>query len=188
MLKNNAFDLMQIMADLRNKVSGCEQKHQTLDHLWGKLSVQEKELNAIIENNDVKKRKLMEMFRQVQGETEGLKNKIALLDKEIRQKECDEAGFIERELKERERLQTLKARLNLLTEMQHDYEGYYPGVRAILQAARKKHLETAGIVGVIAELIEVPDRVRLAIETALGGGIQSIVTETDADGKKPLSI
>lgn len=186
LLKNNAFDLMQIMADLRNKVSGCEQKHQTLDHLWGKLSVQEKELNAIIENNDVKKRKLMEMFRQVQGETEGLKNKIALLDKEIRQKECDEAGFIERELKERERLQTLKARLNLLTEMQHDYEGYYPGVRAILQAARKKHLETAGIVGVIAELIEVPDRVRLAIETALGGGIQSIVTETDADGKKAI--
>lgn len=185
-LKNNAFDLVQVMADLRNKISGCEQKLQTLDHLLNKLTNQEKEFLSFIHSNAGKKTELTEKSRLIQEELNIIKLSISKREKEIGQLISSEGELAEQELKKREHLQTLKARLNLLSEMQHDYEGYYPGVKAILLAARKKHPSAVGVVGVMAELIKVPDQVRVAVETALGGGLQDIVTETDLDGKKAI--
>jgi len=185
-LKNNTFDLVQIMADIRNKVSGCEQKFQTLDHLWIKLTNQEQEFVRFLESNEQKKQELEQDSLNAQGEMDRVERNISHLEKEIICLQSKERDLMQQELKKRDNLQTLKARLNLLSEMQHDYEGYYPGVKSVLLAARKKHPNVVGVVGVMAELIKVPDQVRIAVETALGGGLQDIVTETDLDAKKAI--
>ncbi|MEL7566327.1 MAG: chromosome segregation protein SMC [Dehalobacterium sp.] len=185
-LKNNTFELVQIMADIRNKISGCEQRFQTLDHLWARLTNQEQEFIRFLEHNEQKKEELEQNSLNTQGEKGRVEESISNLEKEIMQLQSKERNLIQLELKKRDNLQTLKARLNLLSEMQHDYEGYYPGVKSILLAARKKHPSAAGVVGVMAELIKVPEQVRVAVETALGGGLQDIVTETDLDAKKAI--
>lgn len=186
-LKNNAFDLMQIMADVRNKVSSCEQKFHTLDHLRTKLTNQEEEFVRFIETNGQKKLELKQRTLDAQGEMDQIEKNISHLQAEIVSLQSKEGHLVQQELKKRDNFQTLKARLNLLSEMQHDYEGYYPGVKAVLLATRKKHPSGVGVVGVMAELIKVPDQVRVAVETALGGGLQDIVTETDVDAKKAIN-
>lgn len=187
-LKNNAFDLVQIMADLRNKISGYEQKFHTLDYLWQKQTDQEKEFLGFLKTNEEKKLELGKKSDQVQEEINQIKDNLSHFEKEIRKMRMREEELAKQELKKREDLQTLKARLNLLSEMQHDYEGYYPGVKAILLAARKKHPAVTGVLGAIAELIKVPDQVRTAVEAALGGALQDIVTETEVDGKKAIAF
>ncbi|MCR6544205.1 chromosome segregation protein SMC [Dehalobacterium formicoaceticum] len=185
-LKNNSFDLMQHMAELRNKISACSQKAKTLDHLWSKSKEQEKEFMQFMEENEEKQKELGVGTEGMRREMTLAEESLSHLTQKIRVTEKTAEQLNARQMDQREQLQSSKARLNLLQEMQHDYEGYFPGVKAVLLAARKKHSAAAGVVGVMAELIKVPDRVRLAVETALGGGLQDIVTETDVDAKKMI--
>lgn len=68
-----------------------------------------------------------------------------------------------------------KSRLQVLNDMENNYQGYYHGVRMVLKSVNK----FPGIVGVIADLIKVDKQFELAIETALGGKLQNIVVEDD---------
>ncbi len=75
-----------------------------------------------------------------------------------------------------------EVRLNFLKELEKSFEGYFPGVKAIM-TAKKKNRELSGITGVVGSLIQVPQIYEKAIEVALGGHIQDIVTETDRDAR-----
>ncbi|NMB24697.1 MAG: chromosome segregation protein SMC [Firmicutes bacterium] len=82
-----------------------------------------------------------------------------------------------------EKLQVESSRLEALTAMEKGYVGYHNGVRAVLQ---RRHL-FPGICGVVAELIEVPKELGVAIEIALGGALQNIVTDDDIGPRQAVS-
>jgi len=71
--------------------------------------------------------------------------------------------------------QAQKARLEALVNMAERYEGYGESIRRVME--RKKQI--SGIHGVVADLIHVEKKYQTAIETALGGHIQNIVTDTE---------
>jgi chromosome segregation protein len=56
-----------------------------------------------------------------------------------------------------------EVRLNFLKELEKSFEGYFPGVKAIM-TARKKNRELSGITGVVGSLIQVPQIYEKAIE------------------------
>ncbi|MFH1429229.1 MAG: AAA family ATPase [Candidatus Margulisiibacteriota bacterium] len=85
----------------------------------------------------------------------------------------------------REKLNSDKSRLNLLEEMQKTHEGYFQGVRAILEA-RDESSTFPGIKGVVANLIETDKKYEQALETALGAHLQDVVADTDATAKKAI--
>ncbi len=62
----------------------------------------------------------------------------------------------------------------------------YGGVRAVVSAANDKKLE--GYVGTVAELIQVPPDLEVAIEAALGGRLQDVVMQTWADAERAISM
>jgi len=80
--------------------------------------------------------------------------------------------------------QRADSRLKLLIEMQNDYEGYQHSVKQVLLHARKSG--ASGVHGVVAELIEVPERLERAIDMVLGGALQNIVVERDEDAKRMI--
>lgn len=82
-----------------------------------------------------------------------------------------------------EKLQVQSSRFKALQGMEKDYIGYYRGVKAVMQA----QASLTGILGVVAELIQVPKELENAIEIVLGNGLQNIVTETDADARKAVA-
>lgn len=82
-----------------------------------------------------------------------------------------------------ERLQVQSSRFKALQGMEKDYVGYYRGVKAVMQAQAR----LTGILGVVAELIQVPKELENAIEIVLGNGLQNIVTETDADARRAVA-
>ncbi len=185
-LKNDSFEMVQNMAELRNKISACGQKVQALDHLWSRLLEQEREFEQFLRDNQLKQEDLSLNTQGLRREKAWTEESIVGLSQKISMLEEKEKEMTAREVEQREELQRMKTRLNLLQEMQHDYEGYFPGVKALLLAARKKHPGVRGVVGVVAELIKVKDSMRLAVETALGGALQDIVTETDGDAKNGI--
>ena len=82
---------------------------------------------------------------------------------------------------ERRLMAEQSARLSTLTELQESHEGFYQGVRAVLNAFRRKEL--SGHFRPVVDLLSVPEPYRVAIEVALGGSLQDIVTRTEAEAK-----
>ncbi len=70
----------------------------------------------------------------------------------------------------------------VLEELEKDYEGYFGSVKAILKE-KEKNSKLFGICNAIGEIIAVPKEYEIAIEIALGGAIQNIVTNTEEDAK-----
>ncbi len=81
-------------------------------------------------------------------------------------------------------LNKLESRRKILQEMQDDYEGYNNTVRRLLLDASKNAELKALIVGVVGELITVPQQFECAIEMALGFAVQNVVTRNEQDAKR----
>ena len=75
----------------------------------------------------------------------------------------------------------LTSRIKLLTEMEREHEGYTKAVKLVMNEAQRGALQN--IHGPVADLLKVPDRFTVAIETALGGAMQNIVVDREEDGK-----
>ncbi|MDT2759954.1 chromosome segregation protein SMC [Enterococcus xiangfangensis] len=81
-------------------------------------------------------------------------------------------------------VQQARARQKSLQEIQENYSGFYQGVRSVLQ--HKEQLD--GIVGAVAELIQVPQEYTVAIETALGAAAQHIIVENEKNAQQGITF
>ena len=79
-------------------------------------------------------------------------------------------------------VQQAKAKKESLKELNEDYAGFYQGVREIL----KQKQQVGGIIGAVAELIEVPKQAELAIDIALGAASQNIIVQDEQSGRKGI--
>ncbi len=73
----------------------------------------------------------------------------------------------------------------MLTDMQHEYEGFSRSVKAVMQQAEKGALN--GVHGPVSALISTENRFVTAIDTALGASASSIVVDSTSDGKQCIS-
>lgn len=75
-----------------------------------------------------------------------------------------------------------KARL--LENLEQNLEGFAHSVKTVMQSVKSGAL--GGICGPVSRIISVPKEYAVAIETALGGAMQHIVTETQSDAKRAI--
>ncbi|MCQ2492610.1 MAG: chromosome segregation protein SMC [Lachnospiraceae bacterium] len=80
-------------------------------------------------------------------------------------------------------LYRVQSRLETLTNMAERYDGYGNSIKKVMENRKKN----PGIIGVVADIIHVDRKYELAIETALGGAIQNIVTDDQQTAKKMIS-
>ena len=80
-------------------------------------------------------------------------------------------------------LKALENRRRLLTEMEKEYEGFSKAVKFVCRA--QSGLQ--GIHGPVANLVKTDGRYSLAIEIALGAGLQNIVVDREEDAKAAIS-
>lgn len=109
---------------------------------------------------------LSEAQREKEEEAEGLRRELGKKNEEL---EIGQSAF------HRE-----SSRLESLRNMAERYDGYGNSIRKVME--QKKNVP--GIEGVVADLIKVDQRYETAIETALGGSIQNIVTENEDTAKE----
>ena len=132
------------------------------DEITNQITGYEEELTKIndkIEKLTTKNAELESRIAQIQSQINSYKSSY-----ELKQQES---------LKEKSRLESLKN----LTER---YEGYGNSIKKVME--RKQ--SDKGIVGVVADIIKVDSKYETAIEIALGGAIQNIITEDENVAKK----
>lgn len=74
-----------------------------------------------------------------------------------------------------------QSRKNALEDLEKGYEGYFRGVKEILNQNFK------GVHGVVSKIIKVDSEYAVAIEIALGNAVQHIIVDTEEDAKKCIA-
>lgn len=75
-----------------------------------------------------------------------------------------------------------QSRLESLVNIAERYDGYGNSIRRVMEQKEKEN----GLLGVVADLIKVEKKYETAIETALGGSIQNIVTSDEETAKRMI--
>ena len=183
--------LQETTTDLEDR----ERKRLTIEH---NLNSNEGNLNRLNERKEALSTELQtatDAYTAVQHAETQLKAELVHIE--------SERNYVEANLKEnQDALRKIEAemqglqnslgsnvsRLKSLQELQSAYEGYYSGVRAIMQATTHYPDQFQGVCGVVAELLITDAAYEVAIEVALGGDIQSVVTETAEDAQSGIAF
>ena len=172
-----------------------ERKRLSIEH---NLSSTEGNLNRLKENTDALETELKtatDTHATVQRAETQLKAELVHIEAERNyvetnlQENQDALRKIEAEIQGLQNtLGSNVSRLKSLQELQSAYEGYYTGVRAIMQAKTHYPDQFQGVCGVVAELLTTDTEFEVAIEVALGSAIQNVITETAEDAQNGIAF
>ena len=113
-----------------------------------------------------------------------LNEEISVLNQKIAQKSKLKDQNEQNYFQVRNNLQQISAQVEGLKRIRDRHEGYYYGVKYVLNHQSDFH----GIVGVIGELISFPAELEAALSTALGGGVQDLVTIDQNSARDAINL
>lgn len=182
--KNNIIESLNLRATIKSKLG-------RFDTMLEQINIQKADVNAKLlryESDDMKTseaiKALEDIFDAVNSEIENMKKT---------QKESEEELLVIREemtrkdktLQEaRMKYQQEKSKVEALVNIAERYEGYGGSTKAVME--QKEH--DKGIVGVVADILTTDKEYETAIETALGGNIQNIVTLDEDCAKRMIEL
>ena len=172
---------------LLNERASTKGRLQRYDAMQEQAQIRRTELNQKLLLAKSSEEEQRVQYEGHQKKLEEISGKIITMSEAQREKEAEAEG-LRRELgKKNEELEIGQSafhressRLESLRNMAERYDGYGNSIRRVME--QKKNVP--GIEGVVADLIKVDQRYETAIETALGGSIQNIVTENEDTAKR----
>lgn len=191
------------IADIERYISEAQEKKLAGINAAADVKSEELKYKTLLEQNNIKRAELNKRILQNKSETAVLTENIVDHKKtydEITEKisAIDDTGIslqntfnetnIENQNMRREyndiqqKFHIENSRLNSLKNMTERYEGFGQSIKRVME--RKK--DTSGIIGVVADIIRVKKEYEVAVETALGGSIQNIVTDNEQTAKKMI--
>ena len=138
---------------------------------------EEADLSSVLETYEVELAKINEQLRSFRSQETALLEKVV----DWRKKQRENNHKIEENQMNYHKQQS---RLESLKNIAERYDGYGNSIRKVME----QKAQNAGILGVVSDLIQVDKKYEVAIETALGGNIQNIVTEDEQTAKKMIEF
>ena len=173
-------------AALQSRIESSEQNAARMRTEMSELTGRVQEIQGQIEAGrariaeiDAQKKKLEEDAQSARNVAEGRRMRIANRERELNEL-SDELT------KQIVELRSTDSRINMLEEMERDYEGFGGAVKAVMREAKRGALR--GVHGTVSELLRTDEHTALAIETALGAAIQNVVVDTQNDGKRAIEF
>lgn len=175
--------------ELLNQKSSVKSKIQRYDTMLEQISIRKSELNQKlikfssdkeVQDNAIKE--LEDNLKKVNDEISELSLKKDGFAKDI---SSEKENLNNKEKLVRQvvlELQKNKTRLESLKNITERYEGYGNSIKKVMELKDREK----GIIGVVADIIKVEKKYEVAIETALGGAIQNIVTDCESTAKQAI--
>ena len=196
-----------LQADIKKYTDGIEQNNQAMMELLnskGTIQSKEQRLDTMLEQINIRKAQLNQRLLQRKTEEEDLNERLKCCQKEYEDAKSaldaskhkeEEYGHKAVEWKNKRReaqnrltssqddYNKLSSKLEALKNIAERYDGYGNSIRKVMEQKDSN----PGIIGVVSDLIHVEKKYEIAIETALSGNIQNIVTKDEATAKKMIT-
>ncbi len=175
-----------IIAGLNEKaaLSAKEQRYETmLEQVQVRRSAVAQRLLKFRSDESVQEEQLkaeQEKLFQAETRLQELAARQAVCEEQISQYD-QEVRRLNRNLNEtQQEYHTAYTRLESLRNLAERYEGYGNSIRRVMEVRDRIH----GVRGVVADLVTTDKQYETAIETALGGSIQNVVTDSEQTAKQ----
>ncbi|MBO5246229.1 MAG: chromosome segregation protein SMC, partial [Eubacterium sp.] len=204
-------ELQARLSEVQSKINQCNVgiengKNEIIELLnhRGNIKSKGQKYDTMLEQINIQKAQLTKRRLQRKSEESGFEQELERCEKELKKVQEQNAdlqnAILELERKDgkwqeklaqaREALEELtvefhkkQSRLESLQNIAERYEGYGGSVRRIMEKKGK----LTGVHGVVADLMKVEKTYEIAVETALGGNIQNVVTEDEKTAKELIS-
>ena len=175
---------------LLNQRASVKARQQRFDTMSEQMNIRKAQLTKRLLARKTEEADLDAVLSDYQKELERVsavisEKKLEAAAMEEKEREWKKKSAETREKLEQEVAQYHKeqSRLDSLKNIAERYDGYGSSIRRVMEQ-RAKH---PGLLGVVSDLIQVEKKYETAIETALGGNIQNIVTEDEETAKQMIS-
>ena len=173
--------------EILNSKSMIKSKLQRCDTLLEQINIRKSQLNQKLIEFQSEKENQESKIEELEAELDKVNDSIDELNKTVSEYRNDlndlrvENSKITKSISEnQERYHKSKSNLEALKNITERYECYVNSIKKVMELKENKK----GIIGVVADIIKVEKKYEVAIETALGGNIQNIVTDTETTAKE----
>ncbi|WP_425435300.1 chromosome segregation protein SMC [Marininema halotolerans] len=185
------------LEDLKHRLSTLLNERTRLDSELRHIQEQVHQLNTALEAILIKEKTDEDKAGELKGRKNWLDHEQADVENALSacrsqmEELVEERGELEKSFREaatqlrqaEQKLDSLRSRREIVKEMEAAHAGFFQGVKEVLKARDRGMHGLSGVYGAIAQLIQVPAEVEVAIETALGGAMQHLVTENEATAR-----
>ena len=180
--KNEIIEILNSRATTKGKV-------QRFDTLMEQVGIRKAEVNQHILHLKSEEAQQKTIRAKAQSEYDQITEEIHEIDQKSRQMDQQVHSLSEDLKKQTTQLEISQtayhreaSRLESLRNITERYDGYGNSIRRVMEQKDR----VSGIRGVVADLIQVNKEYEIAIETALGGSIQNIVTDNEQTAKRMI--
>lgn len=181
--KEEIFEQIKIGTEAKGEIAKREALREQFSGRMNQLQAEKTHLESRLHQ--------LEIHIQVLEKQENeMKENISFMEKELLALEQDRVeAQREKELtqislaKEEKDLSQIQSRLSVLVEMEKENEGFFHSVKSLLNLPDK---DKRGICGAVGQLLRVDEAYEVAIEAALGGALQNVVTKTEDDAREAI--
>nr|WP_312668242.1 chromosome segregation protein SMC [Tissierella praeacuta] len=181
--KNNIIKIYNKSSDKKSELNSIISFNENIEKRISQLN---KEIGTMDIEKKINKDKYDELFNvenQLKQRLLDLENKLEKT-KKMESDNMNALDIINKKINTSNmEIQSKLSSFRILKNMEEDYEGYYKGVKSLLKAAKGEVKLQEGLMGVVAELINVDEKFERAIDISLGSNSQNIVTRTEEDAK-----
>ena len=182
--KNEIIEILNSRATTKGKVQRFDAMMEQLD--IRKAAVSQRILHLKTEEEELasERKKAQSRYDSVTHSIDSMNAECIRLDGEVQK--------LQDKLKEQSRQMEIgqtayhreASRLESLKNITERYDGYGNSIRRVMEQKSRE----PGIKGVVADIIHVQKDYEVAIETALGGSIQNIVTDNEQTAKRMIGF
>ena len=182
--KNTIIDELNKRATIKSKIG-------RYDSMTEQINIRKSELNSRLLRAKSEEEEQKVTIQKYEEEFKSVNETIRTLNEDQSRMEKD-LNTIREDLTKKDQLvrdtqvkyHQEKSTLEALANLTERYEGYGGSVKKVMEQ-KEQH---KGIIGVVADIIKVDAKYETAIETALGGNIQNIVTDDENTAKKMIGF
>lgn len=175
----------EAIESLRQEIDRLKESSARKEALQEQEQGQQGDIRQRFENLTKEYEEQYRQLEQAQKEVEASREEFERCSQSIVAK-TDEISGIRAKLREAEEhkqeaekeIHQIQSRIRWLNDLEKEYEGYSGSVKWIMQQKQANPQNHEGILGTVADLIQVPHHLATAMEIALGGAVQNIVTDS----------
>ena len=176
--------------ELLNKKASTKARQQRYDTMLEQVNIRKAQLTQRLLARKTEEADLESILAGYQKELDEVNASIQEMKKEASSMEEKNRSWKHKSVETKQKLEQAisryhkeQSRLESLKNIAERYDGYGNSIRRVME----QKAQNKGLLGVVSDLIQVDKKYEIAIETALGGNIQNIVTEDEDTAKKMIS-
>lgn len=188
-------ELRESLAEKQNEISSNSAKIESSSSYFASLRerltdilaekstavTKQLELERDVKNTADVLKKIVEETKESRDKTEKISNELESLKKLAEEKNTElDVLAVEQQSLEHKRV--------TLESMENTFEGYPHSVKAVMNEVRSGSLKNASIHGPLSQLLSTDDKYVTAVESALGGALNNIVTGCEDDAKVAIEF